>query len=95
MKKLSIIAVAALAFSLKLAAQQKPKIDFPDYQFTTELELPITPIRNQYRSGTCWAFSPLAFVESEVIRINNIKDTLQYPYFSPMFVVKKSYSERA
>lgn len=95
MKKLSIIAAAVVLLSQGLSAQQKPKINFPEYEFTTELENPITPIRNQFRSGTCWAFSTLAFVESEVIRINNIKDTLQYPYFSPMFVVKKSYSERA
>ena len=95
MKKMSIIAAAALLLAGSAAAQPKPKIDFPDYEFSTELEIPITPVRNQFRSGTCWAYSTLAFVESEVIRINGIKDTLKYPFFSPMFVVKKSYAERA
>ncbi len=94
MKKLLIILalgfVAAGAF-----AQPKPAIQFPDYQFTTVKANPITPVKNQYRSGTCWAYSGIGFIESEAIRINKITDTLKYPDFSEFFVVSNSYMERA
>ncbi len=90
MKKI-IIAAIALAISVSAFAQPR----FPDYQFTTILENPVTPVKNQYRSGTCWCFSTLSFVESEIIRINKIKDADKYPDLSEMFVVSKSYQDRA
>ena len=66
-----------------------------DYQFTTVKELPITPVKNQYRSGTCWCFSTLSFLESEIIKAKGIKDPAQYPDFSEMFVVRKAYYDKA
>lgn len=92
MKKYAIL--AALLLLSASAFAQKPNIKWPDYQFTTDVENPITSVKNQHRSGTCWVFSALGFVESEVIRINNIKDEADYPDFSEMFVVYKSYLER-
>lgn len=93
MKKLLITMalgfVAAAAF-----AQPKPAIQFPDYQFTTVKENPVTPVKNQYRSGTCWAFSAISFFESEAIRLGKITDTLAYPDFSEFYVVSNSYYER-
>ncbi len=94
MKKIVLTLAALVAFTSALNAQ-KPKVDFPEYQFTTVLENPITSIKNQYRSGTCWAFSAISFVESEIIRINNITDPEQYPDLSEFFVVSHSYSDRA
>ena len=92
MKKFAIL--AALLLLSASAFAQKPNIKWPDYQFTTDVENPITSVKNQHRSGTCWVFSTLGFVESEIIRINNIKDEADYPDFSEMFVVYKSYLER-
>ena len=90
----TILAVVSAIAGTAAFAQQKPAIQFPDYQFTVVKENPITSIKNQNRSGTCWVYSALGFVESEVIRINGITDKAQYPDFSEMYVVGKSYFER-
>lgn len=87
-----------LALALVLGASalsQAQTIEWPDYKFETVLANPITSVKNQASSGTCWCFSTLGFIESEVIRINNIKDEAKYPDFSEFFVVSHSYSERA
>ena len=93
--RLIVAASAALIVAVTVSAQPRPQQMFPDYQFTVVKENPITPVKNQYRSGTCWVYSTLGFVESEVIRINKIKDEAKYPDFSEMFVVGRSYSDRA
>lgn len=94
MKK-TIVFLAALAAAATMSAQQKNSPKPFDYQFTTVKENPITSVKNQNRSGTCWCFSALSFLESEAIRINKIKDEKDYPDFSEMFVVSHSYQDRA
>lgn len=94
MKKILVVLSAFLAAGLAANAQ-KAKVDFPEYKFTTVVENPVTSIKDQHRSGTCWAYSAISFVESEVIRINNITDPEKYPDFSEFFVVSHSYSDRA
>jgi len=39
-------------------------------KFTTIIEHPITSIKNQGKSGTCWAFSSIAYIESELLRLH-------------------------
>ncbi|MBQ3723356.1 MAG: aminopeptidase [Bacteroidales bacterium] len=92
--RIILAVVSALAGTAVFGQQAKPAVEFPEYQFTVVKENPITSVKNQYRSGTCWVFSALGFVESEVIRINGIEDKAQYPDFSEMYVVSKSYFER-
>ena len=86
MKK-TILAVAALCLSLAVSAQEE-KAEEP--VFTVVKEAPVTSIKNQYRSGTCWCFSALSFVESEILRQKGIETDL-----SEMFVVNKAYFDRA
>ncbi len=89
MKLKFIVSAAAIALAaLSASAQEKPKA--PEYEFTTVKENPITSIKNQYRSGTCWCFSALSFVESEILRTKGYELDL-----SEMFVVGKSYRDRA
>jgi len=43
------------------------------WQFTTVDSIAITRVKNQNKSGTCWAFSTLGFLESEVLRTKGIE----------------------
>lgn len=88
-----LCALCCIVPSAAFAAVPVPKTE--DYKFTTVKANPITPVKNQYRSGTCWCFSTLGFLESEAIRLCNITDTTQYPDFAEMFVVSHSYQDRA
>ena len=87
--KTIILSAASLMTALSMDAQ----INFlggPKYEFTTIKELPTTSIKNQYKSGTCWCFAALSFVESEILREKGDSVDL-----SEMFVVGKSYRDRA
>ena len=84
----SIISAAACALIAVSAAAQAPKA--PEYEFTVVKENPVTSIKNQYRSGTCWCYSALSFIESEILRTKGQEVDL-----SEMFVVGKSYRDRA
>ncbi len=94
MKKFLVFLSLALVCSASFA-QRRPAVALPDYQFTTVKANPITSVKNQNNSGTCWAFSAISFFESEAIRLGKITDTLKYPDFSEFFVVSHSYAERA
>lgn len=60
------------------------------YEFTDEIVLPVTSVKDQYNTGTCWSFSGLSFLESEMLRLGKPEVNL-----SEMFIVWHSYSEKA
>lgn len=75
-------------FSLNITAQDAPKEE--GFVFTTVKENPITSIKNQNRSSTCWSFSSLGFLESELLRMGKGEYDL-----SEMFVVHHTMVDRA
>lgn len=81
---------AATALCVCAYAQPKGEPKAPEYQFTTVKENPVTPVKNQFRSGTCWCFSSLSFLESELLRTQGKTYDL-----SEMWVVGHAYSDRA
>ena len=88
MKIRNVFAAALMLCTISATAQQSSR--GPEYEFKTIKENPVTSVKNQYRSGTCWCFSALSFVESEILRTKGIETDL-----SEMFVVGKSYHDRA
>ena len=82
---LSIIA----ALMIDSAAVDTAKVE-EGWKFTTVDSVAITPVKDQNRSSTCWAFSTLGFLESEVLRIKGKEVD-----FSEMFVVSKTMMDRA
>lgn len=90
MKKFFVSALM-LAFALSsVSAKDKKKTEDEGYVFTTVKELKITPVKNQNRTGTCWCFSTLGFLESELLRMGKGEYDL-----SEMFIVGKNYKEKA
>lgn len=71
-----------------LFAQETPKSE--GYVFTSLKEIKATAVKNQYRSSTCWSFSGVAFLESELIRMGKPEINL-----SSMYVVRNVYSDKA
>ncbi|MEG1545419.1 MAG: C1 family peptidase, partial [Tannerellaceae bacterium] len=61
-----------------------------EYVFTPVKELKITPVKNQNRTGTCWSFSGVGFLESELLRQGKGEFDL-----SEMFIVNHSYKDKA
>ena len=87
MRKSVLIAALGL-MSLSAVAQDAPKNE--GFVFTTVKENPITSIKDQHRSSTCWSFSSLSFLEAELLRMG--KGTYD---FSEMFVVHHTMVDRA
>ncbi len=58
--------------------------------FNTVLENPITPVKNQNRSGTCWSYATIGFIEAELLRTTGKVYDL-----SEMFVASKDYVDCA
>ena len=89
MKKLVLIAAAGLISFSSFAQDEKDTKD-EGYVFTTVKENPITSVKNQSRAGTCWCYSSMGFLESELLRMG--KGTYD---LSEMYIVEKTYMDRA
>ncbi len=91
MKKLfALVAVAILGTTAFAQEAKESEKQDSGYHFTVIKENPITSIKDQNRAGTCWAYSGLAFLESELIRTGKGEFDL-----SEMYVAYKTYLDRA
>ena len=90
MKKLLTFALLALIATGAQAAKKKEAVNKNKPVFTVIKENPITSIKDQNRSGTCWAYSTLSFFESEILK----KSGKTYD-LCEMFVANKNYMDRA
>lgn len=90
MNKLVALAAVGLCIAGTLNAKNPKKTQEEGFVFTTVKENPITSIKNQNRSSTCWSFSSLGYLESELLRLGKGEFDL-----SEMFVVHKTMEDRA
>ena len=60
------------------------------YTFTVIRENPITSVKNQASTGTCWSFSGVGMLESELIRMGKGEFDL-----SEMYIVRRNYEDKA
>lgn len=90
MKKTLIVALMALAVTGASAKTSKDSTNSNKPVFTVIKELPVTSMKDQNKSGTCWAYSTLSFFESEILKNSGKTYDL-----SEMFVANKTYMDRA
>lgn len=86
----AILAAVLMLGSTSYAQEEQKKEEDEGYKFTTVKELPVTSVKNQANAGTCWCYSGLAFIEAELLRMG--KPAYD---FSEMYVVNKTYHDRA
>ena len=90
MNKFILMAAAAVC-ALPSFAQEKA-IPADSLVCTTVKENAVTSIKNQNNSGTCWSYSALAFLESEVLKKDPSKTDID---LCESFLVSKTYTDRA
>ncbi len=84
------LAITLISTTQVLAQEQQThKLDTV-YGFEMKVDLPATSVKDQYKSGTCWSFSGLSFIESELLRTGKGEYDL-----SEMFIVNRDYHVRA
>ena len=85
MKKLYLLSLILVLVTCSFSAFSQQK-----YVFTETKVIQTTPVKNQYRTGTCWSFSTTSFVETELIRMGKGQFDL-----SEMYPVRYTYHQRA
>ena len=92
MKKIITTAIA-MATILNVAAAD-PKTEEKDsvdgFEFKDIVTIPVTSVKDQNKSGTCWCFAGTSFYENEIRKAKG--DSLD---LSEMFTVRHCYSDKA
>ena len=92
-RQMALVILTALSASVA-QAEDKKKTQTEEKKdslvFTVVKENPITPVKNQNRSGTCWDFATVGFFEGEILR----KTGKTYD-LCEMFVANKNYVDEA
>ncbi len=89
---LAFVAVGAQAEGIKMSASdgKSDSVNKNKPVFTVIKENPITSIKDQNRSGTCWDYSTLSYFEAEIL-----KKTGKTYDLCESFVANKTYMDRA
>lgn len=83
-----LFATLALCLALGAAAQNPDSTE--GYRFTDGKIIRSTPVKNQNRSGTCWCYSTMTMLESEILRAGGPEIHL-----SEMWIVRHSFMDKA
>lgn len=84
---LTALAICATGADAKPKAKTEPEKGF---KFTDTVTVPVTSVKDQNKSGTCWSFSGLGFIENEILRRTGKEYDL-----SEMWIVRNCYSDKA
>lgn len=85
-----MLSLIALCLALTAGAQTADTTSAEGYRFTDTKIIPTTPVKDQSRSGTCWCFSTLSFLESEILRAGG-----PAMHLSEMWIVRHSFMDKA
>ena len=91
MNKLSLILCAAvLSPQIAVSAADKEDVQDTAFLFTDVKVNPTTSVKDQNKSGTCWSFSGLSFLEDELLKNGKGEYDL-----SEMYVARQCYIDKA
>lgn len=93
MKQLTLVHILATIFCIGISCQSglaQEAEDDSTYVFNSIAEVQATSVKDQHRSGTCWAFAGVSFIESEVLRITGRELDI-----SEMYIVRNAYADKA
>lgn len=85
-----IVAATCLALAMGVSAKKKAEKEPEGFKFTDVTVVKTTPVKDQNKSGTCWSFSGLGFIENEILRKTGKEMDL-----SEMWIVRHCYSDKA
>ena len=86
-----LLSALVLCTVLGASAQTADTKSEPEgYRFTDTKVLEMTPVKNQNRSGTCWCYSTMSFLESEILRAGGAP-----VHLSEMWIVRHTFMEKA
>lgn len=85
-----MLSLFALCIALTAGAQTADTTSAEGYRFTDTKIIPTTAVKDQSRSGTCWCFSTLSFLESEILRAGG-----PAMHLSEMWIVRHSFMDKA
>lgn len=85
-----MLSLIALCLALTAGAQTADTTSAEGYRFTDTKIIPTTAVKDQSRSGTCWCFSTLSFLESEILRAGG-----PALHLSEMWIVRHSFMDKA
>lgn len=87
----NLLTLLALCSVLAVWAKAPQKATQPEgYRFTDTKTLPVTGVKDQSRSGTCWCFSTLSFLENEILRAGGPE-----MHLSEMWIVRNAFRDKA
>jgi bleomycin hydrolase len=93
MKRLICLLIFSLSYPV-FAGNDEPELTGKDQNTSEKLkvvtELPATPVRDQHKTSTCWSFSGISLLESELLRMGKEEFDL-----SEMFIVHYNYGRKA
>jgi bleomycin hydrolase len=84
------LALLTISASASFAQETLTNKTGSKYTFKTIFELPASGVRDQCKTATCWSFSTLSMLESELLRTGKGNHDL-----SEMYVVRWGYVEKA
>ncbi|MCR5130187.1 MAG: C1 family peptidase [Prevotella sp.] len=92
MKKFLTLALALFVAVGSVSAAKKKTAKKPSNKpvFTIVKEIPVTSMKDQNRSGTCWDYSTVSFFEAEILKATGKKYDL-----CESFIANKTYMDRA
>lgn len=81
------ISLALVTLTAFFANAQEPE---NEYEFTDKHRLETSSVKSQDRTGTCWCFATVSFLETELLRMGKPEYDL-----SEMFLVHNTYQKKA